>query len=155
RLVSCAGSQVKIWASEPAPDAPQVEHRGVVSGLQFSPDGKRLFIASASISGINGGLEILDVASGRTDLALDSSAATQSVYDVTPDMRCLLMAHEDRRLLLWDLETGSERWRSDLRILWASWSHEPERPARIVAQTLERTCKIVDPEDGRVIGELP
>src|SRR5262249_40049623 len=147
-------NQVKLWASEPPPDVPEVQHSGVVTSLRFTPDGTKLFIASAAISGINGGLEILDLATSQRELPLGPVAELQSVYTISPDMRYILLAHDDHRLALWDLASARERWRSDIPILWASWSQEPGRPVRIVAQTPDRDCKLVDPDNGRVVGEL-
>src|SRR5262249_47169848 len=75
----------------------------------FSPDGRTLVTRTlAEGSPASGPLRLWDVATGRQRLALATGSPRVTYVGYSPDSRLLSARIDDRRLKLWDPETGEE-----------------------------------------------
>ena len=78
-------------------------HRGAVTSVRFSPDGKRL--ASTSRDGT---VKLWNVHDGTELFTLRGFTGVVNRVEFSPDGRRLATAGSDRTVRLWDVETGQE-----------------------------------------------
>lgn len=76
-------------------------HAGVISGIEFSPDGSRLLSSSSDQA-----VKVWDVAGHRLVCTLTGHAGQVSGVAVGPDGRLAASAGGDKTVRLWDLTTG-------------------------------------------------
>jgi WD40 repeat protein len=90
------------WSQWVHPLKAVFSHKGYVSVVAFSPDGKKLLTAN-----IGGDAQLWDTATGRP---LGEALPAQGVHAAafSPDGRKLLVAGFRRRVLVWDTEAGKE-----------------------------------------------
>jgi WD40 repeat protein/tRNA A-37 threonylcarbamoyl transferase component Bud32 len=78
-------------------------HGSAVTGVAFSPDGRRL--ASADAKGV---IKLWDVATGREVLTLVGGETIAACVAFSPDGRRLASAGRDQTVAIWDVATGRE-----------------------------------------------
>jgi WD40 repeat protein len=78
-------------------------HTGIVWGVAFSPDGKRL--ATASLDGTG---KVWDATSGEGLLTLNGHTNTVCRITFSPDGKRLATASWDRTARVWDASSGEE-----------------------------------------------
>ena len=100
-LVTNAGTDARVWNTESATlVAESSEHRGNVTAVAFSPDGRRV----ASIS-FGGTILVWDPANGRTLLELRSQRILKFVT-FSQDGRLLLTGQDDGAAMVWSVADG-------------------------------------------------
>jgi len=101
-----ADRTIKLWRLDKlAPAAGSIEPRGSVTALLFSPDARHCACGSA-----NGGIEVLEVASGRIVRRIGALASSAPMpirsLAFTPDGSCVLSGGLDGQYVLWGIATG-------------------------------------------------
>jgi WD40 repeat protein len=91
----------KLWDAESGKQAWVIRHPGLVSGVAFSPDGRRLATA-----GGDGVARIWDAVSGKELLALHGHSSRIHAVAWYPDGRALATASADQTARVWDGADG-------------------------------------------------
>lgn len=123
---SWADSRVRIWEVGSGRLARQVEVPALALTTSFSPDGKRIAVASFEAGGV-----VLDVASGRRLMTLRGQRGVRDV-DWSPDGRWIATSSADATVRIWDAGSGRSRFtlaghRSE--VVAADWSSDSRRLA--------------------------
>jgi WD40 repeat protein/tRNA A-37 threonylcarbamoyl transferase component Bud32 len=82
---------------------PPYEYTFKVTCVRFSPDGRRLFAASAS-----GRVDVYDVATGQNLGSWEGHSGPVRALAIQPDGKLLASGGEDRTIRLWEVATGKE-----------------------------------------------
>jgi WD40 repeat protein/serine/threonine protein kinase len=81
-------------------------HSNWVMGMAFSPDGKQVASASATLQGLLGEIKVWDRATGQVRHTLLGHAFPVVVVAFSPDGKRLASAGWDGKVKVWDLATG-------------------------------------------------
>jgi WD40 repeat protein len=119
-------------------------HGGGVSGVAWSPDGKRLAAAN-----VDGTAKVWDAASGQEVLTL--SGHNGRVYSVawSPDGKRLATASEDQTAKVWDVVSGRELLTlhgHNGYVVRIAWSPDGKR---LATASLDHTARLWDAESGQ------
>ncbi len=122
-------------------------HRGNVTALAFSTDGKQLF-AAAGDPGLIGEVRHWNVADGKLIRSWDAHSDALYALALSPDGKTLATGSYDQRIKLWDTATGKE-----LRTLkghnGAVFGLAFRPDGRVLASaSADRTVKLWNPENG-------
>jgi WD40 repeat protein/energy-coupling factor transporter ATP-binding protein EcfA2 len=124
-------------------------HGGPVSGVAFSPDGKRVVTASSDDTA-----RVWDAVSGRLVAALAGHRGVVNIAAFLPDGQRVVTASEDRTAQVWDAQSG--------RSLAALTGHQgPVYTAafspdgkRVVTASDDSTARVWDARSGRGLATL-
>jgi len=106
RLVSAYyGGPVKVWDVESGREVLSLTNGNIITGLAFSPDGKR--IAGAVMNVIPGSVRVWDAQSGRNVLTLRHTKGVCSVA-FSPDGKRIASGGVDKMVKVWEAQTGQE-----------------------------------------------
>src|SRR5262249_30375580 len=87
------------------------EHTGTISGLAFTPDGRRLCASGSWHRGMQdseGQVVVWDVATGQVRFHVKALPDVVRVLALTPDGGTLALGDDAGRVRLWDAATGRE-----------------------------------------------
>jgi tricorn protease-like protein len=99
-----AAGEVKLWEADTGRERSAFQgHAGLITGLAFSPDGKRLATASEDHTAV-----LWDVAGAREAATLKGHAAGLTAVAFSPGGKLLATAARDRTVRLWE-GAGKER----------------------------------------------
>jgi WD40 repeat protein len=122
-------------------------HEGSVSGLVYSPDGRRL-AACGGTPGRSGEIRVWDLATRAARLL--SGAHRDVVYSLAwhPDGRSLAAGGYDRLVSVWDVSSGTHRILKDHTDAVYAIAYSPDG-ARLASASGDRTVKVWDPVSGK------
>ncbi len=149
-VVSGSGP-VFAQASEPSgAELTFTGHHGLVRGVAFSPDGKR--IASGGEDRV---LRVWDSLDGTELLALKGHSSPIETVEFSPDGKWLASGSDDRSVKIWDATTGKEM-RSmvghDSHINDVAFSPDGKRVASVALH--DRNVKVWDVASGEAVFSL-
>jgi predicted NACHT family NTPase len=119
-------------------------HSSVVTGVSFSPDGRRIVSCSYDKT-----LKVWDAETGQEMLTLEGHSSLVMSVSFSPDGRRIASGSIDNTLKVWDAETGQEMLTLEghSSSVW-SVAFSPDGK-RIVSGSVDNTLKVWDAETGQ------
>jgi WD40 repeat protein/serine/threonine protein kinase len=118
-------------------------HAGIVTGVAFSPDGRRLASGNSAI------IKIWDAASGQDLLTLDGHSNAVSSVAFSPDGRRLASGSIDQTIKIWDADSGQETLTLKGHASWVSSVAFSPDGRRLASGSWDNTLKIWDAASGQ------
>jgi WD40 repeat protein/predicted Ser/Thr protein kinase len=143
--------EVKVWDALTGRETLTLNgHTHLVTGVAFSPDGRRLASASVPVIG-PGQLKVWDAQTGGEIRTLKGAGVGVAF---SPDGRRLASASRDGTVNVWDVQTGQEVLSLKGHTDWVSGPAFSPDGRYLASASSDRTVKIWDAETGQEILSL-
>jgi WD40 repeat protein len=105
-LASAGRSITKLWDSATGRLLLDLHRDNFLTGLAFSPDGKKLAVSTMTLFGTPGRVAIWDLQSGRGTQTLRGLSSPVELVRFSPDGRSIAAFTHNCQVALWDLASG-------------------------------------------------
>jgi len=114
-LSSSWDGTLRLWSRDPGREVRRIVDKGAISGFVVSPDGRRLVVfggfhllKDGRVIMADNSHRVIDLESGAMKNETRDHAGVVLAAAFSPDGRRILTGKSDRKVQLWDAETGHE-----------------------------------------------